>query len=102
MNFFSLDFTFNIRNLIFILLRYTLDFFFPLLCNSYYDIIFSGLKNIFDFWEIGIDNLINSGDLLKLLWNFLLQFFTQYIRDFILHWCYDALNFFLVGGVLRY
>ena len=91
LNLFSLDFAFKIRNL-----------FVLLLGDSFDDIFFVFLKNIFDLGQVGFDDVSQSAEALKQGGNFLLQGCTEDTRDFRLHRLYDALDFLLVLGVLRY
>jgi len=91
LNFFSLDFAFKIRNL-----------FVLLLGDSFDDIFFVFLKNIFDLGEVGFDDVSHSAEILEQGRNFLLQGCTEDSRDFRLHRPDHALDFFLIVGVLRY
>jgi hypothetical protein len=100
LNFFSLDFALKFSNLFVFLLSYSLDDFFLLFGDSFDDIFFVRLKNIFDLCEVGFDYLSHSAEVLKQCRNFLLQCCSENIGDFRLHRSDDALNFFLVGGVL--
>jgi hypothetical protein len=109
LNFLSLYFDFEIRNLFVLLLSDNflflgdgLDDFFLLFSNSFNDIFFVRLKNIFNLREVGFDYLSHSTEVLKQCGNFLLQCCSEDIRDLRLHRSDDHFNFFLVGGVLRY
>jgi hypothetical protein len=102
LNFFSLDFAFKFRNLTVLLLGNSLDSIFLLFCDSFDDIFFVGLKYIFYLREVGFDNLCHSAEALKQRGNFLLQCCTEDACDIWLHHPDDALDFFLIRGVLRY
>jgi hypothetical protein len=102
LNFFSLDFTFKFRNLSVLLLGNSLDGIFLFFGDSFDDIFFVGLKYIFDLREVGFNNLSHPAEALKQRGNFLLQGCTEDTRDIWLHHPDDALDFFLVRGVLRY
>jgi hypothetical protein len=102
LNFFSLDFPFKIKNLSVLVLSYSFDSIPFLFCDTFDDIFFVGLEYIFDLREVGFDNLCHSTEALKQRGNFLLQCYTEDTRDIWLHHPDDALDFFLVRGVLLY
>jgi hypothetical protein len=102
LNFFSLDFAFKFRNLIVLFLSKSFDGVFLLFGDSLDDVFFVGLKNIFDLWEVGFDDLSHSAEALKECGNLFLQGWTKDIWYFRLHRPYDTLDVFLVSGVLSY
>ena len=90
LNIFSLNFAFKIWNLFILLLRDSLD-----------GILFIFFKNVFNLEEVGFDDICHSAKVLEQGGNFLLQGCTEDTRDFRLHRPDDALNFFLIVGVLN-
>jgi hypothetical protein len=102
LNFFSLDFAFKFRNLIVLFLGKSFDGILLLLSDCLDDVFFVGLKYIFDLREVSFDDLSHSTEALKQCGNFFLQRCAEDTRDIWLHHSDDTLNFFLVGGVLRY
>ena len=90
LNFFSLDFVFKIRNLIILILSYSFDDFF-FLC----------LKNLFNLWEVGFNNLSHSSEVFKQSRN-LLHCCTKNTSYFRLHFSDHCFNFFFVSRILSY
>ncbi len=79
-----------------------LDGLFFLFCDSFDNIFFVALKNIFDLWEVSFDNVCHSAEILKQCGNFLLQGSPKDTCDFRLHRSNDTLDFFLIRGILSY
>jgi hypothetical protein len=59
-------------------------------------------KNVFNLGEVSFDDVSHSAEFLKQGRNFLLQGCTEDTCDFRFHRPYDALDFFLVIGILSY